>query len=59
MERKDQKYLEVLKAVDEYNRTALQRIERFYFEIRENYPKFEPCADKEAARRFPRAYKSQ
>ena len=56
MERKDQKYLEVLKAVDEYNRTALQRVERFYFEIRENYQKFEPYADKEAARRFPRAY---
>ena len=56
MERKDQKYLDVLKAVDEYNRTVLQRVERFYFEISENYPKFEPYADKEAARRFPRAY---
>lgn len=56
MERKDQKYLDVLKAVDEYNRTVLQRVEQFYFEISENYPKFEPYADKEAARLFPRAY---
>lgn len=57
MNENNKKYLDTLAAINEYEKTALSRLDMFYIAVSKNFPQFDTYADKEAAKRFPRAYK--
>lgn len=57
MNENNKKYLDTLATINEYKRTALSRLDMFYLAVSKNFPQFDTYADKEAAKRFPRAYK--
>ena len=57
MNENNKKYLDTLAAINEYEKTALSRLDMFYLAVSKNFPQFDTYADKEAAKRFPRAYK--
>ena len=50
------KYSDALKVIDEYKKTALGRLGKFYLAVYKYTPSIEPRIDKEAEARFPNAY---
>ena len=57
MSENNKKYLDALAVINEYKRTALSRLNMFYLAVSKKLPQFDTYADKEAAKRFPKAYK--
>ena len=50
------KYSDALKVINEYKKTALGRLGKFYLAVYKYTPSIEPHIDKEAEARFPNAY---